>query len=215
MEKQENKNRLPVMNIFLQAIDRTIESLMVKEREYNARYSRNHSVNNSIYSKKLEMNLYALVIGIILFCLTSTSCNKEKTSNDFSQIMSNIPPQKYFSTEVLNEKYQDMYGIWKVIGTSGGFAGMGYDEDFEYLVLKPNGIFGILRNDSLISYGKLSVTSQTETTLVVEFIPDTEPGLVLVEITADREKYIEMEKNELDLIAPCCDRFNTHLEKVD
>jgi hypothetical protein len=152
---------------------------------------------------------------IFLFCLDFTACQKDKMNGDFALLMQNLPSQKYFSSDVLNGKNQGIYGTWKWNGTSGGFAGMGYQKDFDYLVLKPNGIFGVLRNDSLISYGKLLVKIQAGNELFVEFVPDETPGLVSVEITSDREKYINFDKNNLNLDAPCCDRFNTHLKRVE
>jgi len=124
-----------------------------------------------------------------------------------------IPADKYYSSDIVPEVYKTIYGTWKVTGTSGGFSGMGYTKDFDYLILKENGIFGILRNDSLIAYGKLNLL-QTDPKIYInalycgfEFEKSAN-----IELNADKEKYFQLTgKDTLSLIAPCCDRFNTHL----
>ena len=80
------------------------------------------------------------------------------------------------------------------------------------LILKPNGIFGIVRNDSLISYGKLTILATDAT----QYYPNSVDcnfdfdKKTPIELSADTEKYIQINHDSLNLIAPCCDRFNTH-----
>ncbi|MDP4228352.1 MAG: hypothetical protein Q8910_18525, partial [Bacteroidota bacterium] len=112
---------------------------------------------------------------------------------------------------VLPDSRKDIYGDWRVTGTSGGFTGMGYRKDFDYLVLKPNGIFGIIRNDSLIAFGKM-IVSQDNNGLLCRFSPE-KPAQI--ELLSDPEKYLNIvSMDSLNLYAPCCDRFNTHLIRV-
>jgi len=100
-----------------------------------------------------------------------------------------------------------------VVRTSGGFVGSGYTKDFDYLILKKNGIFGIVRNDSLLTSGKLTLLLTIALYMPIGIHCQFESEkTVNIELCGDPEKYIRLVgKDSLDLIAPCCDRYNTHL----
>ncbi len=129
-------------------------------------------------------------------------------------MMDTISAQKYYPNEVLSEKYLKLYGIWKVTGTSGGFTGMGYKADFDYLLMKPCGIFGIIRNDSLVATGKILIIDQSDKNLRIDFVSEKDHGKLRIEMLQDSEKNVEIDGDSLSLNAPCCDRFNTHLTKL-
>lgn len=150
----------------------------------------------------------------LLFLFAASGCLKDEIWMDDSTLLDSISPQKYYPSEILNSNHVAINGMWKVIGTSGGIAGQGYKADFNYLLIKPNGIFGIVRNDSLITMGKILIKNQSDDELFVDLISDTDPDLVKVEIVEDSEKYIELHSDTLYLNAPCCDRFNTHFKRV-
>lgn len=124
-----------------------------------------------------------------------------------------IPETKYYSSDIIPEQQSNIYGVWKVVRTSGGFVGSGYAKDFDYLILKKNGIFGIVRNDSLLTSGKLSLLPEVAMYLPNGILCQFESEkTVNIELCGDPEKYIRLvNKDSLDLIAPCCDRYNTHL----
>lgn len=151
---------------------------------------------------------------IILFLFTATNCQKEENWKNYSTLLDLISSQKYYPAEILDDNHVAINGVWKVIGTSGGIAGSGYTPDFNYLIIKPNGIFGVVRNESLITTGKILIKNQSADELYVELIADTDPGKVMVGIVRDSEKFIELHSDTLDLIAPCCDRFNTQFKRV-
>ena len=139
----------------------------------------------------------------------SISCKTEMIS---LKPLDEILTTTYYSADIVPDDCQDIYGVWKVTGTSGGFTGMGYKKDFDFLLLKKNGIFGILRNDTLIGYGKLSLLPETSMNLQkdlfcrFDFEKDAD-----VSLNYDSEKYLQLiGKDTLNLIAPCCDRYNTH-----
>jgi hypothetical protein len=146
------------------------------------------------------------MIALLLFAFIQ--CDKNLTVN-YESLLDSISASKYYSSEIINPKYLGLYGTWKVSGTSGGFAGQGYTPNFSHLVIKPYGIFGIVRNDSIISNGKIVIKNQKDTELYVEFISVSSNGN-----TFFNEKYIQLHNDTLDLISPCCDMFNTHFKKV-
>jgi hypothetical protein len=143
-------------------------------------------------------------------CIFLMPACKEK--NDAAQTFDSISTKKYYSSEILEAQFMPTYGTWNVYGTSGGFAGSGYPKDFDQLLLKPNGIFGIVRNDSLLTHGKIVIKNQTAQELFVEFVPETQ--IQGIDILGDNEKYIQVNDDTLHLNAPCCDRFDTHLKRL-
>ena len=121
-----------------------------------------------------------------------------------------IQETKYYSNDIMPESYRNVYGSWKVEKTSGGLIGIGYNTDFDYLLLKKNGIFGIIRNDSLIAFGKI-ILSQDKQGLLSEFNAEKSAK---IELCGDNLKYIQLINNDsLILYAPCCDRYNTHFSR--
>jgi hypothetical protein len=136
-----------------------------------------------------------------------------KTENFTLKALDGFQENKYYSTDIVPENFCDIYGIWKVDRTSGGFSGMGYNIDFDYLIIKKNAIFGIVRNDSLIAYGKLTLLLDNplnlNNSLLCKFDFDQNNN---IQLSRDADKYISItNKDTLNLTAPCCDRYNTQL----
>jgi hypothetical protein len=161
------------------------------------------------------MKTFIPLISMFLFICAGNSCNKTTLEKGYSILLDSVSTKKYYSKDLLSQQNSEIYGTWKVIGTSGGFIGTGYTPDFDYLVIKPNLIFGIIRNDSLITSGKIVIKSQTDTELLIEFISEISPAKINIELVSDSKKYVEIRSDSLNLNAPCCDRFNTHLKKCN
>ena len=151
-----------------------------------------------------------IILKILILSLLLTGC---KTEELYLKKLDIIPANKYYSTDILPDSAKNIYGTWKVTSISGGFIGTGYKKDFDYLLLKPNAIFGIVRNDSLIGYGSLALSLEKilrlNTLLHCTFNFDQKAQ---IELNADPDKFISLVNNDtLNLIAPCCDRFNIQL----
>ena len=141
---------------------------------------------------------------LISLVLSVTNCGK----TDYESIyLEDIPANKYYSKDKMPDSLTNIYGKWKFIASSGGFHGGGYGTDFDFLLLKKNCIFGVIRNDSLIAYGKLVLKPDNGCMLCI-FDPDRSAE---IELCYDNEKYLVLTKDTLNLNAPCCDRFNIHL----
>lgn len=151
-----------------------------------------------------------IYIILLLMILLFVGC---KTDEIALKALDAIPETKYYSSDIIPEQQSNIYGVWKVVRTSGGFAGNGYTKDFDYLILKKNGIFGIVRNDSLLTSGKLTLLPTIALYMPIGIHCQFESeSPVNIELCGDPEKYIRLvNKDSLDLIAPCCDRYNTHL----
>jgi hypothetical protein len=147
---------------------------------------------------------------IVFFIFHFTGC---KTEDSSLNSLDNIRPTLFYSNDIIPTQFTGIYGKWEVTGTSGGLNGTGLKKDFDYLILKKNGIFGIIRNDSLVTYGKLTLLPEIALYYAdyvycrFDFEKPTN-----IELYADPEKRITLVNNDsLDLNAPCCDRFNIHL----
>lgn len=90
---------------------------------------------------------------IVLFFLTLTQCS-EKDIEPASYLES-FDEFKYFNEEALSGSYQNLYGLWKIYSIYGGWSGE-VEPDFTYLEIKPFGIYGLVRNNTLFEYGKIS-----------------------------------------------------------
>jgi len=152
-------------------------------------------------------SLYLILLGCLSMLIVG--CKTETISlKPLDEILST----KYYSTDIIPEKYQEIYGVWKVVGTSGGFAGNGFEKDFDFLLLKKNGIFGIVRHDTLIAYGKLTLLPETEQNSTIGLYCNFDFDLSAnIQLINDPEKYLQLTgKDTLNMNAPCCDRYNIH-----
>ena len=89
----------------------------------------------------------------LILLLILLSCTKE--DNKVYSYLDSFPANKYFDTEVLTGNYQVFYGLWKAIGAYSGWGGS-FKPNFDFLEIKPSGIYGFVRNDTLIEYGKIT-----------------------------------------------------------
>jgi hypothetical protein len=110
------------------------------------------------------------IIGIILFLF---ACNENQEITPLSPLseFEQISIDKYYSTDLLSPNNSEVYGIWKIlevelISITGHIKVI---PNCEFLLLKPNTIFGVITDDELVETGKLKVISSDEQNLVFEF----------------------------------------------
>lgn len=148
---------------------------------------------------------YFLAIVLVVNILSCGNKGPEPVSE-----WDSIQPNKYYDTDILDSI--PIYGKWEVISTSGGKMGDGYDKDFDYLLVKPNAIFGILRNDSLLTTGKIVIPPNTSQIPLISF--DAEKTTDILLLLSNINYRVEFKSDTLNLFAGCCDNFNTHFKKV-
>ena len=133
-------------------------------------------------------------------------------SNNLLSNIDSISTYKYYSSEIFNSQNNIIYGQWHLKEISGGLHGSGYEPNFNYLEVKNIGIYGLIRNDSLLEYGKISIDQQNVEYLLIKLIPDLNSDTFLF----DSEKYVDFYGNDtLVFRAPCCDRFNYHFIRTE
>lgn len=151
---------------------------------------------------------------LLIAISAALSCKRSDSNTNQLALLDSVPETKYFNTDPFAGKHSGINGIWEVVGTAGGIHGGGYPPDFDLLLVKPNAIFGIVRNDSLLASGKIEIQSDTLSDLLVHFIPgDSLPPTI--QILWDYEKYLLLKSDTLVLFSPCCDRYDTILKRVE
>lgn len=157
---------------------------------------------------------FSALIALLLAALWS--CKKTE-SNEIGPALDEfnaIPTKQYHPTDVLQGKPFDLYGNWRVIGSSGGFHGSGYGTDFDYLLIKPNAMFGIVRDGELVTTGKIEVVNDPDFDLLIHLVSDKPAAEVNAQIIHDNEKFVVMRSDTLSLYSTCCDRYDTHFKKL-
>jgi hypothetical protein len=150
---------------------------------------------------KSSIKRYLMSLLIIIL----SSCSKY---NDHYHSLEDISSKEYYSSDILPDSLQNLYGSWNLIATSGGFVGSGNSKEFDYLVFKKNGIFGVFKNENLIAYGKLTLKHEIHTTSL-NFISIKSTDIDLCTDPVKNINFVNIDT--LNLTAPCCDRFNIHL----
>lgn len=120
------------------------------------------------------MKVSSMLFALPLLLLTLISCDKDDPKDN--DLLDAIAADKYYNTDIISDSNQIIYGHWNLSLTSGGFGGEGYRSNFDEMLLKPNGIFGLVKDDELIIAGKLIVHEQQTAKLCVQFERDTTVG---------------------------------------
>ena len=145
-----------------------------------------------------------IILSVVFF-----SCEKEPDKIELR--IDEIPADKYYESEIFDGIYLELYGKWKLYGVSGGFHGGGHEINFDFLEVQQFGIYGFIRNDSILEFGKIKIHEQTNEELLITFEPDDHSGVFMF----DSEKYIDFFDNDtVSFNSPCCDRYNYHFERV-
>jgi len=152
---------------------------------------------------------------VYLISLTSLSlifsCNKN-TDSTSKLLIDTVSMTRYYSNEVLQNTNLKLYGKWKLIKMCGGIAGgCNYPLSFDYLELKNYGIYGLIKNDTVIQLGKIEVLKQTIDTFCVSFIPDK---IANDEINSFRKYVYFTGNNSFDLDEDFFDSFGLFFNRI-
>lgn len=124
--------------------------------------------------------------------------------------LDSIPADNYYGSEIFDNPWTDIYGSWDLYGISGGIHGGGHELNFDHLEIKHFGIYGYIRSDSLLEYGRISIQEQTAESLLIIMESDENSKQFLY----DSEKYVHFSgPDSLTLASPCCDRYNYHYSR--
>lgn len=136
-----------------------------------------------------------------------------ESTHHLLSLLDSVPEQKYASSDILAGIHPEICGVWKFLGGAGGLSG-GYFPDFDFLLFKPNSIFGIVRNDSLIVSGKVELAEWSNQNPRIEFITELEPRDIGILLLSEFSKTVYYYPDSLVLASPCCDRFDEHFVRA-
>lgn len=149
-----------------------------------------------------------IIPALVIITMNCCEKNKSDSSNNSDHVFDlEIDRYKYYSNEIFPDQYRGIYDNWWLSGISGGLWGIGYEKDFEHLVVQEIGIFKIYRNDSLIVYGRINIEDPEGDDLLIGLWQEETFGEISF---FDMQKYVDLNDSSLNLFAPCCDRFNYH-----
>lgn len=140
--------------------------------------------------------LFSIFLCAFLFC----ACSKDEVS--FSAEFHEIPSDKYNESDIFDAAQSGINQTWKAISAeqSGINGPIPVQLDFEFLLIKPNGIFGINKSDELITYGEIIIVENSNNELIVKFEPEEDPDMLNIEVLKYNNIRLQLESaNELRL----------------
>ena len=162
--------------------------------------------------KKFKIVLF---FSLTLMSLNLVNCKKVEDAIVLTSYLDSFDSNRYYSNEFELLNYPFVYGNWEFYKSDGGFSGATYPPDFKYLIIKKIGIYGVVRNDTLIEYGKLvqnfdTLHNKFSISFISEFHKDKYqrfgmPGLSFVTNSKNTEITIGMD---------CCDFPVYHFRKI-
>jgi hypothetical protein len=151
-------------------------------------------------------------IAIILVITAASGLMGCSSFLESQATLEHLKSNEYYQSEIFSQNYLDIYGRWKLFDISGGFTGSGHELDFDILEVKKYGIYGIIRNEDVLEYGKIRTDAlPVDSRLRVYFEKDEKAGTYM----GDNEKFVSFSgKDTLHLNSPCCDRYNYHFVRI-
>lgn len=112
---------------------------------------------------------------------------------------------KYYHSEILPNGYQDIYGSWELIQTTGGITGYGFGTKDLSIRMCPFGIFRLYKKGIEINHAKMEFISTNADNISVNFQFDKQDTVIGLAAPT----YIFVPKNDsLWFKSPCCDRYD-------
>lgn len=138
----------------------------------------------------------SFIVFVSALLLTSCTCFEESESSPVHDQGVDAPGDA-------------IIGKWKMVSSSGGFSGVGYGRDIDFLSIGQDSTFSVTRGTSTIATGKFFITYEDNNPVAnFECLDKMDIELMLCN---DREKYMEFsETDRLSLLGLCCDSYSLH-----
>lgn len=157
--------------------------------------------------------LFTSIVWTSLIVVGFYGCQKDEHQK-LSGYLDSIKSNKYYSEEIIPLEHQTIYGKWQLLRVTGGWGGVELEKKYEYLELKSKGIYSLIRNDSIVEYGKLELApNNTSRSLALYLRPD---------YADKRSSYLIIPKfyfniqgtDTLNMISECCDLNDYQYKRV-
>ena len=125
-------------------------------------------------------------------------------------LLSNVSKLKYYPSEIFPQSFLNLYGKWKFTGTSGGTISL---PTYDYLEIKSFGIYGIVKSNLLVEYGRIEIISVDEVakTLTIKLVSDFRLDAAYTSVS---NQLISVGNNILTLSDTAANSFVTSFSKV-
>jgi len=162
--------------------------------------------------KRILWSLIILCLGLLY-----SSCKKDQPlSEELLEQIDFISSDTYHETDI-TEAFgygSDLNGVWEARFTSGGFAGSGYPLNLDFLLIKPNGIFGIVHDDVLEVYGKIEAENCDRPNSCIDFVSDVVSDDFQNHILGSIHQ-VRLQNDTLSILTMHADGFDTHFVRVE
>jgi hypothetical protein len=117
-------------------------------------------------------------------------------------ILSGICILSRCESEGFPQVIEGIYGKWSVVEITGGFSGLGYKPKYDVLEIDNKLQFSLMRNDTLISNGRMEILDKNSEVLRVKMVSENTDmnylsGLKNVRLNADTLMFYD----------DCCDLY--------
>ena len=110
---------------------------------------------------------FVLIIGSLLLMLACEKSVVEVSINDA------VKQNQYYANEIFADQNLKVYGRWKLLYTTGGFAGSTTKPTSDYyLEFIQYGIYGKINDNQVKEIGKIGIIKQENSLTVINFTPD-------------------------------------------
>ena len=86
-------------------------------------------------------------------------------------LIDSIETNLYYSDTIINSDFSAIYGKWFLQQLEGGY-GDSYEPAYDFLEIKKNGIYGIVKDFELIEYGRITAGKTFRNSLEIQLIPN-------------------------------------------
>jgi len=110
---------------------------------------------------------YVLIICALLLIIACEKGVVEVSINDA------VKQNQYYANEIFADQNLKVYGRWKLLFTTGGFAGSTTTPTSDYyLEFIQYGIYGKINDNQVKEIGKIGIIKQENSQTVINFTPD-------------------------------------------
>ena len=118
---------------------------------------------------------------LVILCVAFNSCGEDEQNSTLQSLLDGIDENEFYDSDIFDSDF-GIYGNWRVINEQDcGFGGcFDIDRKYDYLITKPNGIYGIVDQGVLIKSGKLSKFATPSNSCSVKFEGDFDSDVKII-----------------------------------
>ncbi len=88
-------------------------------------------------------------------------------------LIDSIETNRYYSDTIINPDFSAIYGKWFLQRMHHGWSGTSLAPAYDFLEIKKNGIYGVVKDFELIEYGRITTGRTYKNSLEIQLIPNS------------------------------------------